>query len=463
MISWQKTDLATRWAIVVIGIGVLLRLVLALVNLESNDDHLSVSRVIANEGRVPMRTEMVMAYHPKLWHASVAMVWQLLPATLSGEGQIKTAQLLNALAGSGVVIIAYAFIFKRRWQIPVKLIALSLVSFNPRLIGISAQATNDSWAIFFGTAAVWLTIMFFETGRQKYFYQGMVMTVLMALTKGGGLVLFAVLISTLLVEALWWGKKRLVSQPRAVFLILLVILIFCFIVIPLTPYWSDWMAEGEFFGPRYQVEPRPFWFKQTYGDRPGVTSIYDSFFTFRIEGLLQEPMITLGNEEYPLHRTSYWSQLYGRFNFVHFERWPSSWELDTPFIRMVGRASMVLGLWPLGLFMFGIWRTGHDMIKKITRGEGLSSSTFFILLGVIAFLAAGVSYSINYRPFYAMKVIYILPVILANVYLFGEAADIFYRRIREVTRWQEVSNTVFVLLFIVHITDITILCLQLSK
>ena len=82
---------------------------------------------------------------------------------------------------------------------------------------------------------------------------------------------------------------------------------------------------------------------------------------------------------------------------------------------------------------------------------------------MIAFLAAGVSYSINYRPFYAMKVIYILPVILANVYLFGEAADIFYRRIREVTRWQEVSNTVFVLLFIVHITDITILCLQLSK
>jgi hypothetical protein len=52
--------------------------------------------------------------------------------------------------------------------------------------------------------------------------------------------------------------------------------------------------------------------------------VADGFLTFRLLNLLREPYITYPPAAYPVHRTSFWSQIYGRAHFVHFDAWPPS-------------------------------------------------------------------------------------------------------------------------------------------
>src|SRR2546422_4368236 len=47
---------------------------------------------------------------------------------------------------------------------------------------------------------------------------------------------------------------------------------------------------------------------------------YTTLFRSRLVDLLEHPVISNDVEGYPLHRTSLWSQLYGRAHFVHFAR-----------------------------------------------------------------------------------------------------------------------------------------------
>lgn len=57
--------------------AVLLRIFLSFVNSEANDAHMSVCRIILNEGRLPVKDEVWEGYHPKLYHNCVAAALNL--------------------------------------------------------------------------------------------------------------------------------------------------------------------------------------------------------------------------------------------------------------------------------------------------------------------------------------------------------------------------------------------------
>src|SRR6185503_15883563 len=56
----------------------MLRIALALVNDEANDDHLSVVRVMAYESRIPEKDEFKEAFQPKLYHGTIAALFRIL-------------------------------------------------------------------------------------------------------------------------------------------------------------------------------------------------------------------------------------------------------------------------------------------------------------------------------------------------------------------------------------------------
>ena len=67
-----------RYAIAAVcALGIVLRVALSLVNLEANDDHVEVIRIMAFENRMPDFEEAWEAYQPKLYHVVVAAVWRL--------------------------------------------------------------------------------------------------------------------------------------------------------------------------------------------------------------------------------------------------------------------------------------------------------------------------------------------------------------------------------------------------
>src|SRR6056297_2660208 len=59
--------------------AIALRVVLALVNTDANDNHLAVVEIIVAENRLPDLEEAFQAYHSKLYHATVALLWELAP------------------------------------------------------------------------------------------------------------------------------------------------------------------------------------------------------------------------------------------------------------------------------------------------------------------------------------------------------------------------------------------------
>ena len=78
--------------------GVALRLTLALVNTDGNDNHLAVVEIPRVREPDTVNEEAHVAYPPKLYHAAAALLRKLAP-TDSRYVPIRLAQLLSCAAG----------------------------------------------------------------------------------------------------------------------------------------------------------------------------------------------------------------------------------------------------------------------------------------------------------------------------------------------------------------------------
>jgi hypothetical protein len=103
------------------------------------------------------------AFHPKLYHVTVAALWRALPIA---SPRIRSAQLVSCAAG--IVTLWTALVFLRREadvSATVRCLSLALIALNPGLIDINAQATNDSFVILFVSLALFFGYRFFCRAR----------------------------------------------------------------------------------------------------------------------------------------------------------------------------------------------------------------------------------------------------------------------------------------------------------
>jgi hypothetical protein len=128
---------------------------------------------------------------------------------------------------------------------------------------------------------------------------------------------------------------------------------------------------------------------------------------------------------YPLHQTSLWSQLYGRLHFVHFDRWPPTWQSDSVLVLWIGRAALVLGLVPTAILLIGLVREGHRSVMVLAGHESSVSSAGALLLTIAAFGSLGFSivYALTMRDFGFMKTIYVLPCLLGFAWCFAQGCE----------------------------------------
>lgn len=441
--------------------GILLRLTLAVVNTQANDDHISVIKVLAGKARVPPGGHLFEEFQPKLYHATVALAWRLSPWQ-SGRGLIVIAQMVSCAAGILTLFVVRRFLHGRMTDMAA-LLSFSLVALNPRLIGLSAQAANDSFVILFGTLAIAHGFTFFSTGGLRAFVVMSASATLAALSKGDGLPLFGAIV-VVLVAFLARGSpvlpKRGLALLSAVFIVGFAVTVTIF-----GPYRANYAYAGNPFATSAPPDPIPNLLEPTYLHRPGTTSVVATYLTFRLVDMLRHPIENDDPKLYPVHRTSLWSQLYGRANFIQFEQHPPTWRNRGPAVLALGRLILVLALLPAALLVAGTARGSMVLVECVRSPRPMSAERrgqMLLAVSALAYCAFIVGYTLRYRDFSSMKPDFLFPALLAFIFFFGQAAQRLEDWSARMARLRLCAYAMFAALSVLYVADSAVLILQLA-
>ena len=413
-------------------VAVVLRVWLALVNAQANDPHLPVIRIIAFEHRFPAKGEAWEAFQPKLYHTTVALVWRAM-GTRDELALTHAAQLVSCAAAVLTLLVLLRFLDEcgpAKTRISTAF-AFALAALNPGFVGISAQATNDAFVILFASLALYFGTRFFARWRPGDFLGLVVATVLAGLSKGNGLVVLLAVVVTF-VAAFFFPSLAVPSRRRAVvghgaLFVVLVVPTVAFI----GPYAAYQREFGTPFVTNWEPSAPPHLWRETFVERPGLTSVIHGLLTFRYLDLLRHPASTHGGA-YPRHRTSLWTRVYAQAHSSRFEQYPSSWRSDRNKVRILTRALLVLGLLPTAILGVGLvnvaWRCVHESWQQL-RGRRPAGAqpewwapAVLVVVTVLGYLAFVAVYSVRLRDFSSMKQIFILPALLGFTVFFSEGA-----------------------------------------
>lgn len=399
----------------------LFRLVLAVFPGRANDEHDEVVSILQAAYRAGSsaiaNTPCKECYHPKLYHYL---------CLVAGEGfhlsdaEIRVAgQLINAAFGMACLYCLVVFIRRTRFPSFWKYAAVALACFNPSFVAINVQMTNDSLAITFGVLVTFWTVRFIDRKRLSSAVFLSFGTLLALLTKHNGVVLFAwvllvLFFSFVLIRKGYWRAQAVKGLTLFVLITVAGIVMAPKPLSTYSEYFRRVSESGSISAFNFKPAPLPALFEEKHapGRRPGVLSIYRTYFTFPLIDMLKTPYITQAGLPIPFHRTSLWAQLYGRFHFSFFENWVWRWRGGAAL--HLGRLLLIAGLLPSFLILPGI--------ISITRGSGGFGPSGFaekaMAAQVTAFLAAIVSFSLSHGDYCAMKDIYMLPAVLSFLYCF---------------------------------------------
>lgn len=411
---------------IILALSIVIRFSLAVVNREANDDHMQSINFIIQQGRLPVKEDCFECAHPKLFYSVVAFVLKGF-AISDPIQQIVTTQMINFLMSLVMLGVLWRFILSLDFADEhLKVLTFGLVALNPALVGINAQATNDTFVITFSMIAFYFARQFIEQKQYRHLLLTILFSVLSILTKTNGLITAFAIGMAFLLEALAernfslrWGKSNPVLMAGIYGVSVLAIVILS----PISQYIRNYKAYKSPFAINMSVPlpAFPSFFEKTDIPKPGILSIQDGFFTFKFLGLLIEPQITVDNKHYPDHRTSFWTILYGRAHFVQYSQWPPTWETANTAIRRLGRSLYLFALLPtLALLLGGLVET-KNLLRWLWKGPNVGSrpvSSGLFLVAWVSILAFAIALALQYRVFNNIKAIYIYPAIPAMSVLF---------------------------------------------
>lgn len=412
---WWPDWLRTRTTLAVMALAIALRLVGTVFNNEANDPHIHVSQIMAYEHRVPADTESWEAFQPKLYHGAVAAALMVLPP-VPYNVQIRVAQLLSCIAGIVTLLLLRSLLERLPLRQPLRELSFALVALNPKMVAISMQATNDAFVTVFGTLALVAGWHYFRERSWRWFGWMCAGLLLVSISKGNGLVLPLAVVCTY-AAALLQPEARRAALWRHLGVGLVAFALF----VPYTgSYLTRYLDTGQIFYSSQPPSPPPAWNTPTLVKRPGVTSIVDSYFTFRLVDLLRHPQTTNEVETFPAHRTSLWSFAYASGHTQHYDQFPPTWESSTPLVLGLLRAIYLLALVPTAVLLYGMLAAACRSVASLLRlsrereppGETLFSVAAW---GMVAFLML---YTFQYRDFGTMKAIFCYPVIAALMWAY---------------------------------------------
>jgi hypothetical protein len=448
--SWQR-----QLVILIFAGALLLRLLLGIYNREANDNHVDVVSLIVDKHTLPEKDDCWSCYQPKLYYLVCAGVVKLFHVQ-DFYGRVVVMQLVNVFTSFFILLLFWKFIDKQDLTVRRKLLTFAFFAFNPCLTGINVQGTNDTPVIFFGVLAVYAADAFFRKMKLSPGIALIIALVAGALTKASAFVLTGA-ISVIFILKLLAERSRTLKWRAAIYLSIL-LLTFVVIVPFAGGYYNNDKKYNSLTLSTWNRNSRPYFFKTTPVERPGLQNMYEGFFTFRYLDMIRQPYINNEVDNYPAHRTSLWSQMYGRTLFMHFDQWPPGWQSHDPFILLIGKILIVLGIVPLLLFLAGLVNS-LDFVRnflKMNRAYLAAPENYLHLVITLAVLASSIFYTYNYRDFSSMKSFYIFPGSLSIIKLFCDGLSLIKNRISI-----SIVELVLMLMILLSIADTVFLIQQL--
>lgn len=410
-------------------LSLILRLGLAVVNREANDDHVEVVRRIMATHRLPIMFECRECFHPKLFYVTSAVLLQGFGSN-DVNTQIVFIQLLNFIAGILTLAVIYKVIQEYPSENgPFKLVAFALVALNPKIIAINSQASNDTCAILFSTLAIYFAYLYLKSQGRKHFSLLVFFILLAVATKVTGWIAFTAIFLSFLVAL--WVQRDQIGRKVADLSLLLVVVLTLTTLNPLSQFITNTRKFGSPIVSSVKRLPLPGILQTTahYEDhlfRPGIVSIQDGFFTFKLTDILIYPLTTNEEYGYPPQRTSFWTMLYADAHSLHFQNWPPSWQTKGNEEFNVSRGIFLLAFLPTLIFIIGFLVELFTFLEALlTRDRpkvrSLSNALFLLTSGgYIAFLILA---TLLYRDFAFIKLAYILPGLLVFTWIFLRGAE----------------------------------------
>jgi hypothetical protein len=415
------------------------------------------------EQRLPEYDDCWECFQPKLFYYMVEIIVEATetrPAYITTHA-IVLAQILNAFMGIVIILIVWAFLKSMPADNEqLKIVAFALTAFNPKLIGINAQATNDTLAILLSTLSLYFAMLFL---RKEKIVDLLVCIIFLSLGLAAktNIVITAVAILTALLVKAYISKRGFVLFSMTLFLSGIAFLSF---LNPLTQYWTNHQKYGFFATTNKGIYPFPFpdFSEKSYFARPGITSIKDGILNFKYLNLLKYPRLTNDKINYPDHRTSLWTQVYARAYSVHFDNWPQSWSTEGNEYFPLTRAIYVLALVPTAMLIIGAGIGLSQFLVTLFANLPSTLRTMDYGLFVIVFwfyIAFLILYSLLYRDFSFMKAIFIYPALLSFIVFFIQSGNALQRILKN-HKWFTASlsllSTCLVILYILDIYTLTV-------
>lgn len=435
----------------------LLRIILGFYNSAANDNHLVVSHLISEYLASGIMPEKIWScwecYHPKLYHGILALIFYVFDIH---QDRIIIGQQLNVAAGITTLLIARKIISVLPLSSPWKLLVFALFCFNPSLILINIQATNDSFVIAFGSICTYYLLVYSANHNIRDLVLSALFLLFSLLTKGSGLAIFAwFIVSITLIAALnlRLEKPALAKQQMLLLAAIATVIISVLILIPspystYKAYLKRWINTSNFAAVNFEAAPAPSVFERSYHRRPGVISIYDSYFRLNVIDLIKHPYISNGSRIWPWHRTSLWSQLYGRLHFSYFAQWVITGK--DPATMLLGSIIMVAAVFPTLVFLLGIAAVLKNFLQIFRHNSRISPFLRFQILSLIevgSFIALIILFTLSHRDFSSMKDIYLMPAILAFLVLFSLGINFLQRKSKSIATFLFINCSLLLCLY----------------
>lgn len=428
--------IATSKKVVYLYLGVLLssvalRITLAWINPDANDNHIEVAQIILQTGSLPTKYDCWECFQPKLYHAIIAGFFRILSINDPNK-QILFANLLNSLFGIFTLAVIGLTLIRSNYSPLLSLLAFSYISFNPKLIAINAQATNDTLLIFLSCMALYFFNNFQAHRKKLYFFLSILFVVLSASAKSNGIIIFLVILLVLVLRFVLDTTRRISTLLYiGIFSIVCPLLI---VVNPLNQYIQNYIHYGKPVLVNIPRQILPNFVEPTFLGRPGIISIVDGFFTFKLDSLLAHPRIERCNTCPKMafvsgelaHRTSFWTQLFARAHSVNFDNHPPAWATRDESLFPLLRAIYLFALLPSSLIVLGSVQQLMGLTRSFLSNDlEMANRLLFGIYPIvfIGYIFFTMLYALLWRDFSVMKIVFIYPALPAFPFVFLTALE----------------------------------------
>lgn len=407
----NKLKPKTSWFFYAFILGLMVRGVLYIINDQRNDDHIEPILMWQETGEFPETHECWECFQPKFFYTVIKTANSFFKAGNDREVYLLV-QLFNFLYGALLLWLILQFIESlnlRKWTT----IALMLFwTLNPELVSINVLASKDTLLFLLGFIILYLTSKLVKQNRLATELLLFATLLVAGITKGNSLAFLGLYIAFVILQISLkkaGGLKTIVVKSA-----LVIALIVSY------SYGGRYMEKYQTYGDAFRInvqKPQPAKFigyDTTESIRYGVKDIRSVLTDFPLLSLLKEPYNLNDWTNSQKHRQNIWTQYFGQFTNYMFECYPSKWaSINNDYLNFA-RANILVHLLLFIIFIYGCFIS----LKRVFNT--LYSIDLVHVVSLLAFLVFGIIYSLEYRDFSFMKVMFLYPVYMSLIYLFAQ-------------------------------------------